>query len=372
MALLNIDGIVNINISVSEETGSDLGFNIGLIVGASGHISAATRIKRYASIAEMQADGFLVTDPEYQAAAMYFAQSPSPNAVYIGTMDGSEGSAETLMSAVEACWAINSEWYGLYVCDASDSVITEIAKWAAEHRVCFFYGSSVTEALQAESTSDIFSVVKALGSNNSFGIYSSVDHAAAAVMGLAMGLNDGTDDSAFTLAYKTLKNVSIENLTSLQVATLKSKNANVFLSRAGNYTTLEQGVNCDGTPFDEVLGLHQISGNIQTAIMDLLTNPNTRKIPYTDDGVMRFVSAINDVCAAARRRGFLAAGVWNGGTIMELADGDALAEGYYVQVETVAGQSAEKRKNRIAPPIYVCLKLAGAIEYAVISVTVER
>ena len=190
-----------------------------------------------------------------------------------------------------------------------------------------------------------------LGTNNSFGIYSTVNHAAAGVMGLAMGLNDGTDDSAFTLAYKTLKNVSVENLTSAQVAVLKGKYANVFLSRAGNYTTLEQGVNCDGSPFDEVLGLHQISGNIQTAIMDLLTNPSTRKIPYTDEGVMRFVSAINDVCAGARRRGFLAPGVWNGGTVMELEDGDALAEGYFVQVEPVANQSQEKRKNRIAPPI---------------------
>lgn len=372
MALLNIDNIVNINITVSEESNTNLGYNIGLIVGASSHISAATRIKRYANTAEMLADGFLATDPEYLAAVMYFAQSPSPKAVYIGVMDGDSGSSETLLTAVEACWAINSDWYGLYVCDAADSVITNIAKWAADHKVCLFYNSSVAAALEAEETSDIFSTIKALGTNNCCGVYSSTNHAAAAVMGLAMGLNDGTEDSAFTLAYKKLNGVSIENLTSAQVATLKDKNANVFLSRAGNYTTLEQGVNNDGTPFDEVLGLHQISGNIQTAIMDLLTNPNTRKIPYTDEGVMRFVSAINDVCAGARRRGFLAPGIWNGGKIMELEDGDALAEGYYVQVETVAGQSAEKRKNRIAPPIYVCLKLAGAIEYAVISVTVER
>ena len=97
MALLNIDNIVNINITVSEETGVNLGFNIGLIVGSSGHIAADTRIKRYTSAADMLTDGFLVTDPEYLAAVMYFAQSPSPKAVYIGTMDGSEGSAETLL-----------------------------------------------------------------------------------------------------------------------------------------------------------------------------------------------------------------------------------------------------------------------------------
>ena len=70
--------------------------------------------------------------------------------------------------------------------------------------------------------------------------------------------------------------------------------------------------------------------------------------------------------------GFLASGVWNGNDVLELTAGDTLPNGYLIQSEPIDKQSQSDRDNRIAPPIYIALKLAGAIHSVVVQVDVNR
>lgn len=81
-----------ITVSVVAPTGAVAArqFNQGLIVGNSTVIpsyGANPRLRQYASLAAMVADGFLVTSPEYLAASLYFGQNAPPQFVWIGRQD---------------------------------------------------------------------------------------------------------------------------------------------------------------------------------------------------------------------------------------------------------------------------------------------
>ena len=70
--------------------------------------------------------------------------------------------------------------------------------------------------------------------------------------------------------------------------------------------------------------------------------------------------------------GFIAPGQWNGSACLTLKTGDYLQQGYVVLSEAIDDQDQADRDARKAPPIYVCTKLAGAIESVIIQVNVNR
>lgn len=126
----------------------------------------------------------------------------------------------------------------------------------------------------------------------------------------------------------------------------------------------------DGTYFDEILNLDMLKNEITLSVMDLLTS--LPKIPNTDAGVASIINVINVACNKFVKTGFIAPGVWNGGEVLNLENGTTLDAGYIVMAEAVADQSQADRDARKAPPIYVCIKTAGAIHYVTIAVNVNR
>ena len=57
---------------------------------------------------------------------------------------------------------------------------------------------------------------------------------------------------------------------------------------------------------------------------------------------------------------------------MALEYGKVLPGGYLIQSEPISEQAQAERDARNAPPIYVSLKLAGAIHHVTIQVDVNR
>ena len=374
MSKLKIDDVVNVVVSTAGVATPREGFNIGLIIGSSNHITTTDRCKVYTDLAGMLDDGFVATDPEYKAAGLYFSQDPAPSKVVVGRRDATLNNsvpAETWVEAITACKQKNGTWYGVYVADSTALTSAEIQAIAAyvETIVAAFFFEDATAADLTSATTDVFSVLKGLSYKRTFGLYSATKYAGAAALGFAMGANDGTAGSAYTMAYKTLAGVTPDDLTPTEVGYLQGKNANYYVTR-GSYTVLEQGKTASGAWFDEVIGLDQLSSDIQLACMDVLTNTRT-KVPYTDAGAMQFVLACNEACEDALSRGFLAPGIWNGNTVLDLETGDTLESGFMCQAEPVADQSSARRSQRICPPIYVCVLLAGAIHSATIKVNVE-
>lgn len=370
MSFLKIDDIVNVVVSTAAAATPRDGFNIGLIVGKSTRITTSDRCRMYGSLAAMVEDGFVETDPEYKAATLYFMQSPAPSKLVVGVC----GADETWVAAVTACKAANSQWYAVYAAAPSTDALTTadhqaIAAYVETIRASYFYDDD-DDADKTNVNTDVFSVLHLQSLHKPVGFFSTTPYAGAALMGFAMGANNGTANSAYTLAYKSLAGVTPDALTENEVNILAGKNANYYITRGGTYNVVEKGVTADGTWFDELIGLDQLANDIQIACMDLLANTKT-KIPYTDAGAMQFVLACNEACDGAVDRGFLAPGIWNGANVLDLETGDALEAGYKCQAEPVADQSAADKSLRICPPVYVCAILAGAIHTVTIKVNVE-
>lgn len=369
---LNLTPIVDVNVNLSLKSAARKGFNLGLIIGPATVIPTAERVRVYTSADAMLTDGFKATDAEYKAALLYFNAPTAPDRVAIGT----KAADETVVVAATACRAANSEWWGFTYCGATAEEITAQAAWAESAQPSTFLMYTTNDAAVLDSAgaaTDIFIALKAKKYRRSFGQYcskSDTPDAIASIMGYAMGANTGTADSAFTLAYKTEVGVTVEALTEAQVDYITGNNGNVYVNRADSYDVFQQGLCADGSSFDEILNLDMLVNDIQLNVMDLLYQ--TRKVPQTESGVASIVNVINTACKKYVNTGFITPGKWNGSKCLGLATGDTLPDGYLVQSEAIDDQSQADRDARKAPPIYVCCKLAGAIEFVTIQVNVNR
>lgn len=380
---LNLKAIVKVDVNLALKAAVRKSFNLGLIIGTSAIISVAQRVKIYASAADLLSDGFLSTSDEYKAAVLYFSQHPEPDKLAVGI----KAAGESWVEAFTACRAANSEWYMFVPLGISDDEAVTLAASveAADPDTMMLYTTHTDDVLQEtydESTppvrvQDVFMRMKALLYRKSWGAYcDDSTESAAAWMGVACGLNSGTNNSAFTMAYKSAVGVATDALSEAQVQYVAGSrssvgnNGNVYVTRAEEYNLLQQGYMADGSSLDEVLNLDMLKNDIRLNVMDLLAR--NRKIPQTEGGMTLIENVINAACDKHVNTGFIAPGVWKGLRCLDLEYGDYLPSGYLVQHELIDTQAQADRERRIAPPFYVCVKLAGAVEFVTIEVNVNR
>lgn len=379
MAKLDLKPIIEINVSLSAKGASRRGFNVGLILGSSTVISTEERVRIYTSADALLQDGFDEESAEYLAAVLYFSASSGPKRLAVGRYD--EATDTTKLKAMQACRAANSEWYCFVELGASEGDNKDAAMWAesAEPKCLHLYTTHDGNVLSTATNDEaIFKYLQDLNYRRSFGIYCADEdtESAVAVMGYAMGANNGQANSAFTLAYKTLVGVATDDLTETQVETVcgsrytTGTNGNVYITRGEEYDILQQGYMADGTCFDEILYLDMLCNEIELNVMDRLYT--AKKVPGTEPGVDSFKNVISVACNEFVKFGFIAPGKWNGDECLDLKNGDYLPNGYLIQSEPIDEQSQADRDKRICPPIYACIKLAGALEFVTIGVNVNR
>lgn len=376
---LPLDPIANIMVNLSARSAVRKAFNLALLMGDVGDSVdfGSARIKTYESTTEMLQDGFTTSDRLYKAAALIFGQSKTPPKVAIGKATKTDETLESPLATLQACREDDGEWYvGIYCGALTNDQIIECAKYieSVSPDTVFAYTTNDAKVMDIED-GGIFKKLKDLSYRKSFGQYSSKnDDAVCAIIGWAMGAMTGTINSAFTLAYKTEVGVETENSSSLfsssKVNAIKGNNGNVYINRGSYYNVFEEGTMADGTWFDEVIYLDKYKNDMQLAVMDLLYQNN--KIAQTEAGMTRIKDAIKVVCEDMNRIGFIATGVWKSNDILNLAYGATLPSGYMIQSEPIDKQSQADRDARKAPPIYVSLKLAGAIHHVTIQVDVNR
>lgn len=393
---LTLDPIVDVKVNLSLKSAARKGFNLGLIIGTTnvydeknsetGEVILGDRLRIYSNVNDMLVDGFGTDSPEYKAALLYFGASTKPDRLAVGLRR--EG--ETALEAFTACRVVHSEWYVGVVLGALESEIIEIAAYteACEPSTTFFYTTSNPNVLKKtlqpvgddmQEVEDIFMFLQARKYRRTLGLYcgqADTPDAVVAVMGYAMGANTGNADSAFTLAYKYLPGVKTDDLSNTQVEyivgskTKTGHNGNVYITRAEDYDILQQGYMADKTSFDEILNLDMLKNEITLNVMDLLYK--NKKIPQTVAGMTSICGVIERACDEFVSNGFIAPGKWNGAKCLSLQTGDYLSAGYIVQHDSIDDQPQADREARIAPPIYVCIKLAGAIEFVTVEVNVDR
>jgi hypothetical protein len=361
MTTLNLRNIIDVTVTVSPAAAARGTFNEMLILGITGlsiseTITTVERVREYASLAEMLADGFAITDAEYLAASVYFAQSPSPIKVWIGVRDNTSSPEESIAEALEA------SWYIAYSVEAVASDIEEmaLAVQSMTPSTVLVWNSSDTTILEAEPVvDDLATVLKDNSYSRTIGVFSTDDHIAAGIMGVACGLNTGLANSSFTLLGKSIIGNVTEEVTSSQRGIVEAKNCNLYVSYANYYNVFEQGVMANGYFFDQVLQRDMLVNDIQLSCMDLIYQ--NKKVPQTEAGMLMIYNALMSACESAVTRGHLGAGTYTGASFMNLNYGDAMPNGYVIQSEKLSDQTAADRALRKSVSFYITVKEAGAV-----------
>lgn len=377
---LPVSNVVNVDVIMSPVAATGRNFGALLILGTSTVIPVTERIRQYSAIEDI-GDDFGVDSPEYEAASIFFSQSPKPTLVYIGRWaktlaEGEAGAVETLLQAVNASLQYTN-WYGLAIADSADLVEADVISVAAAieasslSRILAVTTDDVN-VLVAGNTDNIGYKLKAAGYGRTFWQYSSSSkYAAISAFGRAFTVNFTGNNTTITLKFKTEPGVTYETLTTTQAAAIDSINGNVYVYYANDTAIIQQGVMANGDFFDERHGLDWLQNYVQTNLYNLLYTSAT-KIPQTDAGVTRLMTNVEASLDQAVNNGLVAPGVWNGGPIGQIESGDTLTKGYYVYADSVDNQAQSDREARKSPVIQAALKLAGAIHYGDVQINVVR
>lgn len=377
---LPVSNVVNVDVIMSAVAATGRNFGALLILGTSTVIPLTERLRQYSAIEDI-GDDFGVDSPEYEAATIFFSQSPKPTLVYIGRWaktlaEGEEVAVETLQQAVNASLQYTN-WYGLAIADSADLVEADVISVAAAieasslSRILAVTTDDVN-VLVAGNTDNIGYKLKAAGYGRTFWQYSSSSkYAAISAFGRAFTVNFTGNNTTITLKFKTEPGVTYETLTTTQAAAIDAINGNVYVYYANDTAIIQQGVMANGDFFDERHGLDWLQNYVQTNLYNLLYT-STTKIPQTDAGVTRLMTNVEASLDQAVNNGLVAPGVWNGGPIGQIQSGDTLTKGYYVYADAVSSQAQSDREARKSPVMQAAIKLAGAIHYGDVQINVVR
>lgn len=282
---------------------------------------------------------------------------------------------ETAVAAVTLMdGSVGQSWYGVNIPDAVNADHLAVAAYIEAATVKHIYGITTQDAgvLVAATTTDIAYQIKQLAYKRTLTQYSSADaNAVISAMARILTTNFNGAATVITLKFKQEPGVIAEYLNTSQVAALEGKNCNVFVNYSNNTAIFEQGVMGDGTFVDIITGTDWLAITIQRNLYNLLYT-STTKIPQTDIGMQLLTTACEAVCDQGVINGLLAPGIWNAGGFGLLKQGDFMQKGYYVWNAPVATQNSADRAARLAMPIQIAAKLAGAIHSVNVAITVNQ
>ncbi|MGR7548719.1 DUF3383 family protein [Klebsiella aerogenes] len=379
---LPLNRITNVTVTLSARAAQGRNFGSMLILGDSTVIPIAERLRAYSSPDDI-GDDFGVDSEEYKAAVIWFSQQPQPTLVYVGrwvkTLEtGEAGEVETLLEAVNALMDYNA-WYGLHLAVPeadypNDADIITVSAAIEASTVSRIFGITTDEAtiLDAATTTDLASKLKAAKYSRTFIQYStSSRYAALSAFARAFTVDFTGSNTTITLKFKQEPGITYETLGTSQANNLEAKYCNVYVYYENDTAILEQGVMSNGDFFDERHGLDWLQNAVQTADFNTLYT-STTKIPQTDAGTTTRIANIELVLDKAVQNGLFASGKWTGGPMGQLNTGDMLTKGYYTWAENVDDQLQVDREARKGVPIQVAGKLAGAVHYGSVAITVVR
>lgn len=284
--------------------------------------------------------------------------------------------AETIETCVSTFLSLTNAWYGLQIAATTpilDADYVQVAGLIEAASPSHIYGVTTQEAaaLLSTSTTDLAALLQAGGYTRTFCQYSSTNpYASASIFGRAFSVNFNGSNTVITLKFKQEPLVVAETLSESAAQTLSAKNCNVYVNY-NNTSILQQGTMANGYFFDEIHGTDWLQNQIQTDVYNLLYTSPT-KIPQTDAGINQIATVVAQDCQMAVNNGLVAPGVWTGPAIGAIVSGQFLSTGYYIYQPPISSQSVADRAARKSPPIQAAIKLAGAVHFAQILVSVNR
>lgn len=255
-------------------------------------------------------------------------------------------------------------WYGAYFADAiTDEQLIDAHDWivsAPTPKVLAY--TAMRDAQLAWEADNVLKVLHDKNSGRLMVQYNKTgnDHAAAALIGIALSTNWNAINTAKTVKFKQQTTVQSDDRITLNDAEKCRRLGVNFYTDYDGVPMLAEGVTLGGIFIDETVGLDAFLDACQKQAFNTLQG-STTKIPQTDKGQAQLIGALTVVGESFVRNGFLAGGVWKGNEVGELAYGDRLDEGYYFYSDSYDNQQDADRDARQAMPIMCAIKLAGAI-----------
>jgi len=295
----------------------------------------------------------------------------STNVALVGGYD-----AETPVECAAVLANLSANWYGLMFqasVQPTDNQSLDVSAFIEALDITRIYGVTIinSNVLSSLVTNDLASLMKDAGYRQSMCQYSQNAYAIASLFGRMFSVDFNANRSTITLMYKQEPGVTGEDLSETQAAVLKDKRCNVFADYVNDTMIIQFGVMSGSAYIDEIHGLDWFQNAVQTNCYNVLYQ-STSKIPQTDAGVNQLTNAISSACDQAVNNGLVAPGTWNADGFGELSNGQYLKTGYYIYAQPLALQSQSDREARMAPPIQVAIKLAGAIQSMDVLINVNR
>ncbi len=182
---------------------------------------------------------------------------------------------------LQAVDAVNSEWYVVGLTSRNAEDIKNLAADVEAREAKKFFACSEDSDILTSVTTDVFSILKARGFFNTLPLWSDdqENYPEAALMAETITRTPGS----YTAAYKPLTGNLPSKLSGTQETNLKFKNANYYVTVAGNNVLLGEGKVSGGEYFDVMHFVDWLKVNAQADLFGNLIN--TAKIPYTDGGI---------------------------------------------------------------------------------------
>lgn len=291
--------------------------------------------------------------------------------------------AETAAAAVAALDnMIGQSFYGLVLLGlipgangtADSDALLAVSDYVEAANTKHVFGVTTQEAgaISAVSTTDFPYRAKGKTLLRTVSQYSSTNpYAVMSLLARILTVDYEGSGTAITLKFKQEPTLIAENLTQTQADALEAKNCNVFVSYNNDTAIIEQGVVAKGEYLDTVTGTDWLALTVQRDVFNTLYTTNT-KVPQTDEGMGLLKAVVEKRCAQGVENGLLAPGVWNSNGFGKLQTGDYLQKGYYVYSAPVSTQATADRAARMAVPIQVAAKLAGAIHSVNVTINVNN
>jgi hypothetical protein len=283
--------------------------------------------------------------------------------------------AETALAAVNLFDAnFGQTWYALTIAGAADADHEAIGPAVQAMSNKHFYGVTTQEAgvLVAASTTDIAYILSQASLTRTAVQYSSTNpYAIVSALARILSVNYAATGSVLTLKFQGEPGVTGENLTTPQRDALLAKNCNVYINYQGGATIIEPGTTCSANQFiDTIIGVDNLAIDIQINIFNLLLQATT-KIPQDDGGMHQFVASAQQTCLGYVTDGLGAPGTWTEPGFGSLNTGDFMESGFYVYAPPVASQLPSARAARMAVPLQIAFKLAGAVQTVPVLISVN-
>lgn len=374
MARLPYSRVVNVTMTRNQQFPSRRGFGVPLFLTTQNMASilGSNLTKTYGSMEEVAAD-FDAGDEFYDAALQAFGQNPRPLQIKVGQLTGGTGyDADALADDLDAIYDADNEWYWLSIEAAlrDDAALDGLIAWTeAKPKLAMIDSNDAGHESQANTTCIS---ARHKGTVERTAVFYHTDPTLYPAFALAAKLGTFNFDnagSAYTGKFKNLAGISALNKGSAVVqaitgftpaigqATATGHLANTHIDIGGQIFTAEGSVLKPNVFIDEIHATDWIIA--RTEELALATLLNNARIPFTDAGMEMLAAAPRTVMQIANNAGLIA-------NDLNPETGEYEPSVIY-DIPSVFSVPEAQRKARIAPPIKVTFRYAGAVHYTTVN-----